>query len=65
MALKYSRRQLAVGLAAAVPALSQTPAAAPPADDTTAARELIKKNRDVISNFKVPMAAEPGFIFKA
>jgi hypothetical protein len=65
MSLKLSRRQMAVGIAAAVPLLSQNPATPPQADDVTIAREISKKNRDLIANFKVPVATEPSFIFKA
>jgi len=65
MALKYTRRQIAVGLAVAAPALAQTPATQPAVDDTAAAKALIKKNLDLISNVKVPVATEPSFIFKA
>ena len=64
MRTKFSRRQLAVSLVAAVPALAQNPAPAPPADPLAKAREALQKNGETLSKFEIPLATQPSFIFK-
>jgi len=61
------RRDLAwILLAGAAPGSAQTqPAQATPADDLTAARERVKANGAELAKFKIPMATEPAFAFKA
>jgi len=63
MSTKFTRRRLA-GLLSAAPLLAQAPPQTSAPDDTTAARDLIKNNIDVIRKFDLPVATEPGFIFK-
>ena len=65
MGEKFSRRELAAGLAAAVPALAQTPAASPaPQDPLGKAREALEKNGDRLGSIEVPITTEPSFVFK-
>jgi hypothetical protein len=64
-----TRRQVALGLAAAMPAMAQAPAtpqapATAPPDDATAARERIRKNSEQLAAFSLNMATEPSFSFK-
>lgn len=58
------RRDLAwILLAGAAQAPAQTQTA--PADDLAAARERVKANGAELAKFKIPMATEPAFAFKA
>ena len=65
-----TRRDLGMALAAAAPALAQQPAPNPSASQTpagdvdTAAREQVKRTRDTLRKFKVPIATEPSFTFR-
>lgn len=55
-------------LAGAAPAAAQTAPTQPQpssTDDLTAARERVKANGAELSKFKIPMATEPAFAFKA
>ena len=65
--MKISRRKLAVSAVAAASAIAQTPA--PPAESEDellkAARAQIKNNGDALAKFKLPIATEPAFQFKA
>jgi hypothetical protein len=58
-----TRRELAVVFAAATPAFAQQTAAAPEALET-AAREQMKRAQEQLRQFKVPIATEPGFVFR-
>ncbi|MEO7145343.1 MAG: hypothetical protein ABI165_17750, partial [Bryobacteraceae bacterium] len=65
---KLTRRQVAAALAGAAGLRAQTPAstaAAPPADELTAAREKLRQNARHLAQTPLPMAAEPAFLFKA
>jgi hypothetical protein len=64
---KITRRRLAaaaIGSAAALRA-AQTPAAAPPEDLNTAAKEQLRKNSEALGKTPLPMSTEPAFSFKA
>jgi hypothetical protein len=64
MSTKLSRRQLAASLAAALPVMAQNVAPAPPSDLVAKARDALQKNGERLSQFEIPIAAEPSFIFK-
>ncbi len=64
MSTQLSRRQLAASLVAAAPALAQNPAPAPPPDLAAKARDILQRNGERLSQFDVPIATEPSFIFK-
>jgi hypothetical protein len=64
MHTKFSRRQLAVSLVAAAPALAQNPAPVPPSDPLAKAHEALQKNGEILSKFEIPISTEPSFIFK-
>jgi hypothetical protein len=70
--MKLTRRQLmaAAGSAAAAGALAQTPSPQPESRDAApqfaeAARDRIRRNREKLAQFEIPMAVEPAFQFKA
>ena len=60
------RRDLAIAIAAIVPAAAQvTPAGASPAEDVIAkAREEWKQSGDQLRKVKIPIGTEPSFIFR-
>ena len=62
------RRDLAwvllAGAGAAAPA-QETAARTTAAEDLTAARERVKSNRADLEKYRIPMATEPAFAFKA
>jgi hypothetical protein len=64
MRTKFSRRQLAVSLVAAAPALAQNPAPATLTDPLAKAREVLQKNGEILSKFEIPLSTQPSFIFK-
>jgi hypothetical protein len=67
--MKLTRRQLALASFVSLAAESQTPA--PPAvqstpeDELSAAKAEVIKTVQVLSQFQIPMATEPSFVFEA
>jgi len=61
-----TRRDLAGLAATAAPALAQAPAAANPPEDLNAnAKAQVRAAAAALDKFKLPMAQEPAFQFKA
>ena len=60
---RFTRRQWATALAAALPVGAQTPATAAAAE-LEKALEQIRSNSKALSAQLVPMATEPAFVFK-
>lgn len=70
MAREFTRRELAAfATAAALSAQAPSPPVAPvpanPNEELSAARALIRKNIDQLSQFPLPMTTEPACHFKA
>lgn len=67
MTTNITRRQLA-GVAAAAPLLGQQPSPDKPdaksADALAEARKQVKENHERLAKYDIPLATEPGFIFK-
>jgi len=66
--MKITRRHLAAIAIASAAALAQAPQPAPAEDAEEllkAAREQVKRNGETLAGFKLPMATEPAFAFKA
>lgn len=61
---QLTRRNL-LAAAAAVPAVSQTPAGTTAQDWAKAAREANQHNGELLAKIKIPMAVEPASLFKA
>jgi hypothetical protein len=59
-----TRRELAIALTAAAPAMAQQPAARLPEDVDTAAGEQVARTRETLRKFRVPIATEPSFVFR-
>lgn len=59
-----TRRELAIAIAATTPLLAQQTADRPPEDVDAAAHEAVKRNRELLRKFQVPIATEPSFIFR-
>jgi len=64
MKSRFTRRQLAIGLAAA-PLLAQAPAPAANPNSIETAREQVKRNSEILAKFQIPQATEPSFVFRA
>lgn len=62
MSKKLTRRQWTAVLTVATAA---TVAAQPPPGPVDQARQTVERNREVLTNYKVPMALEPAFRFEA
>lgn len=58
-----TRRELAAVFAAVTPVFAQQTTAAPE-DLETAAREQMKRAQQQLRQFNVPIATEPGFVFR-
>ncbi|MGH9631345.1 MAG: hypothetical protein ACRD7E_23830 [Bryobacteraceae bacterium] len=67
MSANITRRQLA-GLASAAPLLGQQSSADKPdvknADLLASARKQVEENHQRLVNYDIPIATEPGFLFK-
>jgi hypothetical protein len=65
---KVSRRELAIAVAAAVPALAQTAAPQQPTstseDLDAAAREQVRRYGELLRKTELPVLLEPSFIFR-
>ncbi len=60
--MKMTRRQLTVALAASAQAAPQTK---PSDQELAAAKEQLRRHAETLAKFKLPMATEPAFHFKA
>ena len=66
--MKITRRGLATAIMAPAALLAQAPPPpipANPEEEMTAAREQNRRNAQALDEFRVPMAVEPAFQFKA
>jgi hypothetical protein len=67
--MRLSRRQLAstILIAAATPALAQTPSPLPanPEEELKAARDRLRANSETLAKLAVPIETEPALQFKA
>ena len=65
--MKITRRRLAAALAPAVLRAQAPPPPIPATmeEELAAVREQNRRNADILAKFKVPMEAEPAFLFKA
>lgn len=65
--MKISRRKLAVSAVAAASAMAQAPAPSAESEEELlrAARAQVKNNGEALAKFKLPIATEPAFQFKA
>jgi hypothetical protein len=65
--MKITRRKLATTLVSSAVAAAQTiqPVPSTPEEELKAARASNRRNAEVLQKFKVPMATEPAFQFKA
>jgi hypothetical protein len=65
--MKITRRKLAAAVAAPAVMLGQAPSPPIPTnreEELAAMREQNRRNGEVLDKVKVPMSAEPAFIFK-
>lgn len=66
--MKITRRRLAAAVIAPAALLAQTPqppVPANPEEELAAARDQNRRNAQALDEFRVPMAVEPAFQFKA
>jgi hypothetical protein len=65
--MKITRRRLAMAALApaALPAQTPPPIPANREEELAAVREQNRRNAEALDKFKVPVAAEPAFVFKA
>jgi hypothetical protein len=65
--MKLSRRKLAGAMLGSAAAFAQQPAPIPrnADEELAAAREQLRRSSEALQKYKVPMATEPAFTFKA